>query len=121
MMPIDISPEAARELMEGGAPLAVIDVRRPDEFAFEHIPGAVNIVLDDILEGRIPAAMADKSALYLLYCRSGRRSGIAARWLSEHGWKRVHNFGGILSWPFETTKRAAGKPDQAPSAKESPA
>ena len=47
--------------------------------------------------------MDDKNALYLLYCRSGRRSGIAARWLSERGWKHVHNFGGILDWPYETT------------------
>ncbi len=100
---IDISADTAHDLMHADNPPAVIDVRTPEEFGARHIPGARNIVLDDILAGKIPPEMDDKNALYLLYCRSGRRSGIAARWLSERGWKHVHNFGGILDWPYETT------------------
>ncbi len=109
---IDISAEQAHALMTDPcrrleAPV-VIDVRTGAEFAERHIPGALNIVLDEILENRIPPELSDPQRLYLLYCRSGRRSGIAARWLAAHGWRRVYNFGGILSWPYETTQPHAG-------------
>ena len=39
----------------------------------------------------------------LVYCRSGRRSARAARTLAALGYTRVYDFGGILSWPYETT------------------
>ena len=100
---IDIPADTAHDLMHADNPPAVIDVRTPEEFGARHIPRPPNIVLDDIRAGKIAPEMDDKNALYLLYCRSGRRSGIAARWLSERGWKHVHNFGGILDWPYETT------------------
>lgn len=104
---IDIAAEVAHALMTTDNPPAVIDVRTPEEFNAGHIPGARNIVLDDILEAKIPPELTNKESLYLLYCRSGRRSGIAARWLAAHGWKHVHNFGGILDWPYETTQSAS--------------
>ena len=84
---IDIPADTAHDLMHADNPPAVIDVRTPEEFGARHIPGARNIVLDDILAGKIPPEMDDKNAL----------------WLSERGWKHVHNFGGILDWPYETT------------------
>ena len=101
MTELDLPQEDARKLMLSGVALAVIDVRTPAEFAAGHIPNAVNIELDAIVSGNIPEALADKSAKYLLYCRSGRRSGIAARYLHDHGWEDVVNFGGILDCPHE--------------------
>lgn len=100
----DISAQQAYEMMQSGAPLRIIDVRTPEEFAQGHIAGAVNVPLDAIEAGRIPFVMADKQATYLLYCRSGRRSGIAAEKLAGLGWAKVFNFGGILDWPYGTVR-----------------
>lgn len=100
----DISAQQAHEMMTSGTKLRVIDVRTPEEFSQGHIPGAVNVPLDAIEAGKIPFIMADKNATYLLYCRSGRRSGIAAGTLSGKGWANVYNFGGILDWPYEVVR-----------------
>lgn len=100
----DISAQQAHEMMNSGAKLRIVDVRTPDEFAQGHIPGAVNIPLDQIQAGKIPFIMADKNATYLLYCRSGRRSGMAAGALADKGWKNLYNFGGILDWPYEVVR-----------------
>ena len=90
--------------MLSGVALAVIDVRTPAEFAAGHIPNAVNIELDAIVGGNIPEALADKSAKYLLYCRSGRRSAIAANALINMGYTNVFDFGGINDWSYEVVK-----------------
>lgn len=82
----------------GGA--AVIDVREPGEFAAGHIEGAVNIPLGTIREGAMLAAFPDPERTLLVYCRSGRRSGIAGRILAAAGYKDVRNFGGVLQWPY---------------------
>ena len=45
--------------------------------------------------------MADKNAVYLIYCRSGVRSVTAAVALEKMGYTHLANFGGILDWPYE--------------------
>lgn len=100
----DISAQQAHEMMTSGAKLRIIDVRTPEEFAQGHVPNAVNVPLDDIRSGKIPFVMGDKNATYLLYCRSGRRSGMAAGVLADKGWKNIYNFGGILDWPYEVVR-----------------
>lgn len=100
----DITAQQAHEMMASGAKLRIIDVRSPAEFAQGHIPEAVNVPLGQIQAGKIPFIMADKNATYLLYCRSGRRSGVAAGTLAGNGWKNVYNFGGILDWPYEVVR-----------------
>lgn len=73
----------------------LVDVRTPAEFADGHIPGAVNVPLDEV-----PAVAAswDKAGLYVLYCRSGNRSGQAQRFLKGEGFGRTVNFGGVSRW-----------------------
>lgn len=100
----DISAQQAHEMMTSGAKLRIIDVRTPEEFAQGHIPDAVNVPLDAIAAGKIPFIMADKNATYLLYCRSGHRSGMAAGALANKGWANIYNFGGILDWPYEVVR-----------------
>ena len=100
----NITAQAAREKMLSGAPLRIVDVRTPAEFAQGHIPQAVNVPLDSIEAGKIPFIMADKTATYLIYCRSGRRSEAAASILANRGWQSVYNFGGILDWPYEIVR-----------------
>jgi phage shock protein E len=72
----------------------VIDVRTDREFKSGHIKGAINIPYDEI-GARIRAVADDKNRHIVLYCRSGRRSGIALKTLGEKGYSRVENAGGF--------------------------
>jgi rhodanese-related sulfurtransferase len=71
----------------------VIDVRSPEEFAAGHIAGAVNIDVDGDFASGI--AQLDKDAAYLLYCRSGRRSAIAAQEMAAAGFTDIVDAGGL--------------------------
>lgn len=70
-----------------------IDVRSPEEFAAGHLEGAINIPHTEIGE-RIAAIVADKERPIKLYCRSGRRSGIAQKVLTDMGYTHLSNEGG---------------------------
>lgn len=82
----------ARELVETG--IVVVDVRSPQEFAAGHLEGAINLPVDE-LEGRLPE-LAEHGEV-LVYCRSGARSGRAARFLAESG-KKVYDLGPMSSY-----------------------
>lgn len=90
----NISGDQARRLVGEGARL--VDVRTPEEFADGHLPGAINIPVQD-LERRIDE-LGPKERPIVLYCRSGMRSGRAARQLSSAGFVAVHNLGSIGRW-----------------------
>lgn len=87
---------AFAEAIAGGA--VVLDVRRPDEFSAGHIPGAVNINLEDpSFATRIQEL--DRGATYAVYCHSGRRSAIAADQMVGSGFTSVVNLdGGVQAW-----------------------
>ena len=82
----------------------VIDVRTAAEFATGHVDGAVNI---DLSNGDLAAALAgmDKSAAYVLYCRSGNRSGQALALMEQAGFANVKNLGSL-----EQAAEALGTP-----------
>lgn len=90
----DVSSAEARKLVQSGARL--VDVRTPDEFAAGHIPGAINIPVQQ-LESRIHE-LEPKDGTLVLYCRSGRRSGDAARTLKGAGFALVHDLGPMSRW-----------------------
>jgi phage shock protein E len=69
-----------------------IDVRTLEEYNAGHLEGAINIPYDEI-EQKIEAVAADKTADIQLYCRSGRRSGIALESLRSLGYSKVTNAG----------------------------
>ncbi len=71
-----------------------IDVRSAEEYHTEHVTAAVNIPHTDI-RSRIGEVTGDKDALIYVYCRSGRRSGIAQSTLEEAGYSNVVNLGGL--------------------------
>ena len=77
----------------------IIDVRSAVEYAEGHIPGAVNIPLN-----QIPLLNAPKDASIYLYCRSGARSARGCKALEKLGFTNVSNLGGILDYkgPVET-------------------
>lgn len=71
-----------------------IDVRSAEEFAAEHVSPAVNIPHTEIA-ARIAEVTQDKDALIYLYCRSGRRSGLALSALQKAGYTNAVNLGGL--------------------------
>lgn len=82
----------------GGPPVAgqplVIDVRTANEYQQGHIRQAVNVPFDQIAD-RIAVLAPDHEAHIVLYCRSGRRSGIAEQTLRQLGYRQVENHGGL--------------------------
>lgn len=90
-----------------------IDVREANEFAAGHIPGAINIPRG-ILEfhlGEYPGC-ADKEAEFVIYCRSGARSALAAAQMKRLGYRKAVNMiGGYLAWSGE------GRPVETPLAR----
>ena len=62
----------------------IIDVRTPAEFAEGHVEGAINLDLEGgVFEDEY--SKLDPSKAYIVYCRSGRRSGVAASILKDNG------------------------------------
>ncbi|MDO8392702.1 MAG: rhodanese-like domain-containing protein [Actinomycetota bacterium] len=78
-----------------GEALTIIDVRTPAEFAEGHLEGAVNA---DVQGGQFSAFLAglDKGAAYVVYCRSGNRSAVAAQAMIDAGFTEVYDLGGIV-------------------------
>ena len=91
-----VTVEEAAALVRGGALL--LDVRTGQEYAAGHLPGALHVPYDQ-LDARA-SELGDPGSPVVVYCRSGRRSAIAATTLGRLGWKRVHDLGGMpSSWP----------------------
>ena len=84
----------ARQLVAAGARL--LDVRSSDEFSGGHLPGAVNIPVQE-LDRRL-AEVGPVERDVVVYCRSGQRSSRAAQLLREHGYTKVHNLGPMTAW-----------------------
>ncbi len=98
-----ITPEQAKEIMDNNPDSVILDVRTQEEYDEGHIPGAV-LLPDFEVTSRAPEVLPDKDAVILVYCRSGRRSALAAEALAQMGYTEVSDFGGIIDWPYETTK-----------------
>lgn len=98
-----ITPEEAKKIMDSGEEHIILDTREQDEFDEGHIPGAILIPYTEI-ENKAEEMLPDKDKLILVYCRSGRRSKIAAESLSKLGYTNVKEFGGIIDWPYEVEK-----------------
>lgn len=97
-----IDAATARTMMlEPGARYTVLDVREQDEFDAGHIEGAKLLPYGSITADSAAAVLPAKDETVLVYCRSGRRSAIAAQALADLGYTAVYDFGGILDWPYE--------------------
>ena len=98
-----ITAENAKKIMDSGEEHIILDTREQDEFDEGHIPGAILIPYTEI-ENKAEEMLPDKDKLILVYCRSGRRSKIAAESLAKLGYTNVKEFGGIIDWPYEVEK-----------------
>ena len=95
-----ISQDEAKQMMQQDDGHVIIDVRRPDEFAAGHIPGAICIPNETIGSDQ-PEELPDLAQVILVYCRSGNRSKQAAQKLFDMGYTNVYEFGGIIDWTGE--------------------
>ena len=96
--PVEIKPDEAHYFIEIKKPI-VIDIRTPEEYAAGHLE-AVNMHLDYYAPGfKDQLAKLDKDAKYLIYCRSGHRSGITLGIMKNMGFTDFHHIeGGINAW-----------------------
>lgn len=95
-----ITAEQAKEIMEQNTECVILDVREQSEYEEGHIAGAILIPYTE-MENKAEEELPDKDQLILVYCRSGRRSAIAAASLVKMGYTNVKDFGGIIDWPYE--------------------
>ena len=98
-----ISGAEAKALMDSESGYIIIDARTQSEYDEGHIPGAIMIPEYEIAD-RAEKELSDKDQLILVYCRSGRRSKIAAEELVKLGYTNVKEFGGIIDWKYEIVK-----------------
>lgn len=89
----EMAGPSARELVESGAVL--LDVRTPEEFADEHVIGAINIPVQEL--ARRAGELGARERPIVIYCRSGARSATAKRLLLDSGFRHVHDMGAMFN------------------------
>jgi rhodanese-related sulfurtransferase len=104
-----ITAEQAKEMMNGERAYILLDVRTNEEWGENRIDGSI-LIPDTEIRDRAAYELPDKSALILIYCRSGRRSADAASALVDMGYTNVYDFGGIIDWPYEMVSGVENEP-----------
>lgn len=94
----DLNVEEVSTLIKSEKEVVLIDVRTPDEFNGGHIKGALHMnIYDADFEARLKELDRDKE--YVIYCRSGGRSGKASDKMENLGFTNIHNMkGGMMAW-----------------------
>ena len=91
---VNITAEEAKTIMDTQEGYVILDARAQDEYDQGHIPGAF-LIPDTEIKAKAEEILTEKDQLILVYCRSGRRSKLAAEALVELGYTNVKEFGGI--------------------------
>ncbi len=102
--PKAISPRAARDLLASDKSALLLDVRTREEFLEARIPGSVLLPFDAIDAASAARVVGPKDRPIVVYCRTGRRSAVAASTLASLGYRNVYDMGGIGSWPYGTVR-----------------
>jgi rhodanese-related sulfurtransferase len=93
---VEVTAQDVQQRLAQGAPLLLLDVREPYEYAEAHIAGSTLIPLGQLAHrlGELP-----RDRPIVAVCRSGNRSGVAAQLLERAGFPPVENLrGGIIAW-----------------------
>ena len=98
-----ITPAVVKERLDKGEKLIIVDVRTKEEYDGGHIPNSLLIPYDEI-EAKAATLLPDKNASIIVYCRSGRRSEIAAKSLVKLGYTNVADMGAISDWKYGLEK-----------------
>ncbi|MCH2141829.1 MAG: rhodanese-like domain-containing protein [Phycisphaerales bacterium] len=101
--PWELSGEELLSMQESDAPPLLLDCRTTDEFNGGHLHGATCLALQQ-LSLRMPDLEPHRAERIVVYCRTGRRSRIVARYLSHCGFNHVWSLAsGIEGWTGPTT------------------
>ena len=95
-----ISFQEGKHILDTYPGSVLLDVRTEDEYALEHAAGAKLLPLDDIEDTDLSEILPDKQARILIYCRTGRRSALAAAQLFDLGYPHLYDLGGLNGWPY---------------------
>ena len=98
---MNISAQEAKQIMDTQEGYIILDTRAQYEYDESHIPGAI-VIPHDAIEEKAEQLLPKKDQLILVYCRSGRRSKLAAEALVKLGYTNIKEFGGIIDWPYDT-------------------
>ena len=94
----EISPQELRDLLDGNARFALIDVRDPGEYNSSHIPGA-SLIPRRLLEFQMAASVPSRAAPIVVCDDDGRRSALArAQTLEDMGYTQVSVLTGGINW-----------------------
>ena len=96
-----VSMDEGLKMMAESCEYILLDVRRSDEFAFGHIPGAVLFTNELMTKEDAEKLLPNKNQRIFLYCRSGRRSKEASQKLVDYGYSNVIEIGGILDYKVD--------------------
>jgi phage shock protein E len=92
-----------------GEDVVYLDVRTPEEYAEGHVQGAILIPVDEI-EQRVAELEPYRDRPMVVYCRTGRRSGIALQVLKARGFDRAENGGAFSGLAGRGVPTATGLP-----------
>lgn len=96
--PLNVKPLDVKAFIEAKKPV-IIDIRRPEEYAAGHLEAAAMQLDYYAPDFKEQLSKLDKSASYLIYCRSGHRSGLALGIMKDLGFTDIHDVeGGITAW-----------------------
>ena len=99
-----VSMAEGLEIAKNNPDAIIVDVRRDDEYKAGHIPGAVLLTMETITAETAAKVLPHKNQMILIYCRSGKRSKIAAQNLLDLGYTNLIEFGGILDYKGKMEK-----------------
>lgn len=95
-----ITAEEAKTMIDQDNSVTILDVRTAEEYNEGHIENAI-LIPDTSIIDTAESILTDKSATILVYCRSGRRSALAAANLVDLGYTNIYDFGGIIDWEYD--------------------
>ena len=101
---MQITAKEAKNIMDNETDYIILDVRTEEEFSEGHIDGAI-LIPDYEITDKAEKILTDKDQLILVYCRSGRRSKLAADSLVTMGYTNIKEFGGIIDWPYDVVTK----------------
>ena len=101
---MQITAKEAKNIMDNETDYIILDVRTEEEFSEGHIDGAI-LIPDYEITDKAEEILTDKNQLILVYCRSGRRSKLAADSLATMGYTNIKEFGGIIDWPYDVVTK----------------
>lgn len=106
-----VQAQVAKTMLDNGYQL--LDVRYPEEYEENRIPGSRTIPLSELSQ---QLEKLNKKQPYIIYCHSGPRSAVATLILHEHNFEALSLEGGIRDWPYDV-EEASAKPNIVPLAK----